>query len=172
MNTYYLNPTSGLESPDPQTTARPNGPAPCFGAPGTNITYPSIADLAQKAGKSWRVYSWGLCSNILGLDVNSTIRYSKQWPSGFPMQKCHEDYGPINTGTIDTPNFRTPSNVFLTDESPGKKPLANVTWILPGPYNSDHPGIPGGFCGPTWVASIINAHTPRLYGADVEQRIG
>jgi phospholipase C len=32
-----------------------------------------------------------------------------------------------------------------------------MTWVLPGPITSDHPGVPFGYCGPTWVASVINA---------------
>lgn len=153
----YTIDANGTEIPRP--TAFPSaGPAPCFGGSG----YTSLAEAAQSKGMSWRVYLWSLCSGIDALDANSNIRNNTNlWPQGFPMNRCHLSYGPVNTGNIDTKHFRTPSNTFFDDEEPYAghpgRSLANVTWILPGPYNSDHPGVTGGYCGPTWVASIVNA---------------
>jgi phospholipase C len=29
--------------------------------------------------------------------------------------------------------------------------------VLPGPITSDHPGVPFGYCGPWWVANVVDA---------------
>jgi phospholipase C len=149
--TFYLDPTTGKES------ATPTGPLPCFG-PGAPITtnYPSLADLVTAKGLSWRLYAYSLCSNIDGLDVNGSIRYSSLWPAKPVMSGCHAHESALRPTPVNTANFRAPETSFLDDEKSGK-PLANVTWLLPGPITSDHPGVPFGYCGPTWVASVIDA---------------
>ncbi|HTU80552.1 MAG TPA: alkaline phosphatase family protein, partial [Candidatus Acidoferrales bacterium] len=94
---------------------------------------------------------------IVGLDVNASIRYGSVWPSKPVMKSCHTNESVFHPTPVDTPHFRVPSDTFLSDESGGKLPLAAVTWILPGPLSSDHPGVPLGKCGPSWVASVIDA---------------
>jgi phospholipase C len=152
---YTINLQTGAYDAPPASPP-PGAPKPCFGQTGN---YPSIADLAQAKSVSWRVYAYSMCSNVLGLDVNYTIRFSKLglWPSPEKMENCYSKYGIYNRFDADTPNFGAPQYTFLTDEAKGGKPLANITWILPGPYTSDHPGVPFGACGPTWVANVINA---------------
>jgi phospholipase C len=122
-STYLLNPNTGVQTP------KPTGPFPCF-------NYPSLADLLNAKGLSWRLYAWSIHENVNALDVNRSIRYSKYWDNGV--------------------NFRTTETQFLKDVNDPTLPLANVTWILPGPTNSDHPGTPSLY-GPSWVASIVNA---------------
>jgi phospholipase C len=152
---YTINSTSGAFS-QPPSPPPPGAPAPCFGKRGD---YPSIADRAQAAGLSWRLYAYSMCSGIVGLDVNYNIRFTDNvWPvSTELMQKCHANYGLVTPLKADTAHFVAPQYNFLTDEGSAKKPLAAVTWILPGAYTSDHPGVPDGDCGPTWVAKVINA---------------
>jgi len=116
-----------------------------------------MANLAQQHGVSWRMYAYSMCSGIVALDVNYSIRNSAVWPDRDDMSKCHDHYGLDTPLTADNENFRAPQYTFLADEKTGGKPLAAVTWILPGAYTSDHPGVPGGYCGPEWVASVINA---------------
>ncbi|MBV8434389.1 MAG: hypothetical protein JO029_08920 [Candidatus Eremiobacteraeota bacterium] len=150
---YLLNPQTAQWNGPP---AAPTGGEPCFGQ---NGGYPSIADLAQAKGVSWRVYAYTMCSDILGLDANFTIRHASPplWPNPAAMAKCYTNYGVFTPLKANTPNFRAPQYTFLNDEAAGGKPLASITWILPGPYTSDHPGVPFGYCGPTWVAQVINA---------------
>jgi phospholipase C len=131
--TVMLTPSGG-ETPSPDF--------PCF-------SYKSLADLANAARVSWREYSYSICQNINGLDVNRSIRYdSGLWPAD------EESWCPF-AGNVSTANFRTPETTFLSDVQNGD--LANVTWVIPGPVTSDHPGVPSGYCGPTWVANIVNA---------------
>lgn len=151
--TYTLNSKSGKWNGGPPTP--PDGPAPCFGQPG-KPAYMSMADLAMKKGVSWRLYAYSMCSGIVGLDVNYTIRNSPAWPNKSKMSQCHANYGLYSPLEAGGPQFRAPMYWFLSDES-GLRPLQNLTWILPGAFTSDHPGVPGGFCGPTWVSKVINA---------------
>lgn len=136
--TYTLNPSTGSES------LAANGPFPCFG-------YKSLPDLVNAAHLSWRLYAYSLCQNINALDVNMTIRYDNTlWPSGV-SNSCP------NSTAVNTEHFRMPEDTFLTDIAGSSGMLANVTWVLPGPVTSDHPGVPLGYCGPWWVASIVDA---------------
>jgi phospholipase C len=150
--TYVLNQNTGVES------EKSTGPFPCFGrgGPMPQVRYPSLADRVDEKGLTWRLYAHSLCQDINGLDVNATIRYSWLWPSEPVMSRCHDDEGAWST-KVDTKNFRMPEYAFLDDIVNSKRDLANVTWILPGVLTSDHPGVPSGWCGPSWVAKIVNA---------------
>ncbi len=153
---YVLDPATGREMPEPPATPGPSSPFPCFGA-GGSPSYTSLADLASRHYLNWTVYSWGLCSSVIGLNANRSI-FNTYWPVNAPnWSYCYKSYGPVSTGKWNLPHWRTPSWTFLKDESSGNRPLPSITWILPGPFNSDHPGIPHGFCGPTWVAEVLNA---------------
>jgi phospholipase C len=150
--TYSLNSMTGAYTAPP---AQPAGPAPCFGQHGG---YPSIADLALAKNVSWKLYAYSMCSSIVGLDANYTIRHAKPsiWPDASKMADCYSDYGLYSPLLANSTHFRAQQYTFVGDES-GGIPLSSITWILPGPYTSDHPGIPFGDCGPTWVAQAINA---------------
>jgi phospholipase C len=133
--TYLLDPKTGTE------TQNATGPFPCFG-------YKSLADLVNAAHLSWRLYAYSLCQNINALDVNVSIRYNGTlWPQN--QSSCP------NIDSVHTQHFRMHETQFLTDVANGD--LANVTWVLPGPSTSDHPGVPQGYCGPWWVASVVDA---------------
>ncbi len=151
--TYTIDPITGKES------ATPSGPFPCYGpgSPLPNVSYRSMADLVDAKGLSWRLYAHSLCSNINGLDVNGTIRYSSRWPTVVNMSKCHTILRTVYPTPVNTKNFRMTEKTILNDVAGPKGYLANVTWVLPGPLNSDHPGIPLGKCGPNWVARVVNA---------------
>jgi phospholipase C len=101
---------------------------PCF-------NYLSLADAADLQQKSWRMYIWEKVININALDVNKSIRYGPFWK--------------------DQTRFRTPETAILKDVS-GPLGLADITWVLPGPTNSDHPGTPSLY-GPQWVSNVIDA---------------
>ncbi len=137
--TFTLDPTTGQES------AKPSGGLPCF-------SYPALASLvdASPAKLSWRLYAYSICQNINALDVNQSIRNSSAWPDAIE-KTCP------NAAAVNTTNFRAPEDSFLTDVSGKSGTLASVTWILPGAITSDHPGVPYGYCGPWWVASIVDA---------------
>ena len=148
--TFKLNPSTGAESESA------NGPFPCFprllGKP-----YPALAERVDEAGLSWRLYAHSLCQDLNALDVNARIRYNTSiWPAKPDMSKCHENESGRST-RVDTENFRMPEYTFFDDITDSKRELANVTWILPGLLTSDHPGVPGGWCGPSWVAKLVNA---------------
>ena len=151
--TYHLDPKTGQESPDP------TGPFPCFGpgGPRPDVHYPALAQRVDEKNLSWRLYAHSLCSSIVGLDVNAGIRYSDLWPTKPDMARCHSHESAFFPTPVNTANFRAPQDTFLSDVAGSKGKLANVTWILPGPITSDHPGVPFGYCGPSWVADVVNA---------------
>jgi phospholipase C len=152
---YLLDPTTGLENGPP---ASPSPVKPCFGTE-TKIPYYSLADRVAEKGLPWRMYARSMCSGIVALDVNKTIRYSKYFQPDGSMANCHDSYGFKTTLGSKTNEFRIPEYQFPTDEQAGAShlPLASMTWVLPGPITSDHPGVTLGYCGPWWVASVINA---------------
>ncbi|HEU5480620.1 MAG TPA: alkaline phosphatase family protein, partial [Candidatus Tumulicola sp.] len=143
----------GQESPDP------TGPFPCFGpgGPRPDVHYPALAQRVDEKNLSWRLYAHSLCSSIVGLDVNAGVRYSDLWPTKPDMARCHSHESAFFPTPVNTANFRAPQDTFLSDVAGSKGKLANVTWILPGPITSDHPGVPFGYSGPSWVADVVNA---------------
>jgi len=125
----------GCDSPTSTSTKvlGPNGedepgPFPCF-------NYPTIADLMDQAGVSWRYYAPAIGTSGAiwsAFDAVSHIRGGPDW----------------------TKNVLSPETRVLKDIERGS--LANVTWVVPSQINSDHPKN-GGNTGPQWVASIVNA---------------
>lgn len=103
------------------------GPFPCF-------SYPTIADLLDKAGISWSYYvqKSGAGANLDGFAAIQQIYKGADWK-----------------------NVKSPDTKILTDIA--NKQLAVVSWVMPSGNNSDHPGPQSGDKGPSWVASIANA---------------
>jgi phospholipase C len=149
--TFFLNPMTGAETPSKTS--------PCFGpgSPLPAVNYPSLANLVSAKGLTWRLYTHSICSNINGLDVNGAVRFTPAWPKNVVMANCHSIARTLLPTKVNTANFRVPQSTFPDDVSGSKGTLANVTWILPGPLSSDHPGVPLGSCGPSWVAQVVNA---------------
>jgi phospholipase C len=126
---------------DPKTwqqTAKPVGPFPCF-------EYRSIADLVNAKDLTWRLYTLTKSYNINGLDANQSIWSSAQWDSFIYV--------------------RSPETSFLEDIHNPRIQLAQITWILPGLNDSDHPRVPFAD-GPSWVADIVNAVARSKYWDD------
>ena len=103
------------------------GPFPCF-------TYPTVADLLDGAGITWRYYvaPKGSGSNLSAFDAIQGVRYGQDWK-----------------------NVVTPDTQILTDIPAGN--LQQVSWVMPTGSKSDHAGQDSGSGGPDWVASIVNA---------------
>jgi phospholipase C len=152
---YLLNPVTGIENGPPAT---PSPTMPCFGTQ-TKIPYYSLADRVQAKSLTWRMYARSMCSGIVALDANKTIRNSSAWDPKGNMSNCYSTYGFDKVLKSNSLNFRIPEYQLPDDEAAGKNhlALASLTYVLPGPITSDHPGVPYGYCGPTWVASVINA---------------
>ena len=112
-----------------QQTKDPVGPRPCF-------NYLSIADLLNQKGLRWRMYTFAPNYNINGLGVNRSI-----WVKQF------QNYSYVTF---------TSSRLLDDLKEPNYK-LAEVTWVLPSPFCSDHPMAGPAWCGPTWVASVVDA---------------
>jgi phospholipase C len=109
---------------------------PCF-------EHPTLTDLLQTNGVSWRYYTPSAGSIWTGPDA---IEHICQQKSVNGKLTC--------TGPDWTHNVVIPQSQVLTDIASGN--LAQVTWIIPGGANSDHAKSNDG-SGPSWVASIVNA---------------
>jgi len=120
------------------------GPFPC-------LSYTTMRDLLDAKSVSWKFYAQKVekyekndpnRGNTAGIwsafDAIKAVRYSSEWGS--------------NVTWPDT-------NIFNDIETNN---LPAVSWITPDATNSDHPGV-GSDCGPSWVASIVNAVGKSAY---------
>jgi len=115
-----------------------SGPFPCF------TQYQTLRDLLDAKGVTWKYYT----PAILSHSKNAAI-----WDA-FDAIKAVRD-GP-EWGT----NVVSPNTLIFNDLKNGSLPA--VSWVIPSPYNSDHPQE---CCinhkdidlGPQWVASVVNA---------------
>ncbi|HEY1654231.1 MAG TPA: alkaline phosphatase family protein [Candidatus Tumulicola sp.] len=117
------------------------GPDPCFPLDANpSSAYPTIADLLDQAGISWRYY---VQPHVSGPEGDS------YWLNAFDAVKA------IRYGPDWDKNFSKPDTNVLTDIASGD--LQQVTWVMPHGGASDHAGGGTGYCGPNWVASIVDA---------------
>ncbi|MBV8727015.1 MAG: hypothetical protein JO233_04455 [Candidatus Eremiobacteraeota bacterium] len=97
---------------------------PCF-------DHPTLSDLLDAKGVSWKYYSPAAGDLWVGPDAISHIRFGADWAK------------------VSIPN----TNIF-NDIATGTLP--GVSWVIPTGPSSDHAlGTDG--TGPSWVASIVNA---------------
>ncbi len=97
---------------------------PCF-------DHPTLTDLLDNAGVSWRYYTPSAKSIWTGPNAISHIRFGSDWK-----------------------NVILQPNQILSDIKNNQ--LAAVSWVIPTWAESDHPKNNKGL-GPAWVASIVNA---------------
>jgi phospholipase C len=106
------------------------GPFPC-------LTYPTLKDLLDPAGLSWKYYVPSLLvKNSSGnlwnaFDAIRNVRYGPDWK----------------------PHDVSPETTIFKDISANQLPA--VSWVIPSGPNSDHAA--GTDHGPAWVASVVNA---------------
>ncbi len=98
---------------------------PCF-------EHPTLADLLDYAGVSWRYYAPSAGSIWTGPNAIEHLRFGPDWDNDVVLNSAQ----------------------VLTDIANGQ--LANVSWVIPTGQESDHAGINKGL-GPSWVASVVNA---------------
>jgi phospholipase C len=108
---------------------------PCF-------EHPTVTDLLQTNGVSWRYYTPAAGSIWTGPDA---IEHICQQKTINGKLTC--------TGPDWTNNVIIPQSKVLVDIANGQ--LAQVTWIIPDGAASDHTVANDG-SGPSWVASIVN----------------
>jgi phospholipase C len=108
---------------------------PCF-------EHSTLTDLLDAKRISWRYYAPSAGSIWTGPDA---IRHICQPQSKSGQLVCT---GPAWGNVV------IPQNQILRDITNNQ--LAQVTWVMPGGRESDHPAINDG-SGPSWVAAIVNA---------------
>ena len=111
------------------------GPFPCSDK--YQLPYPTLRDLFDAAGVSWRYYvppnntSYGKL--LSAFDAVAAVRKGPEWTDG---------------------HISAPETNIFTDIDNGS--LQNVSWVIPEVNNSDHPFTTADN-GPEWVASVVNA---------------
>jgi phospholipase C len=108
------------------------GPFPCFDQ------FPTIADLLDKAGVSWRYYY-------------NLPRDSGGWNAFESIKDVYE-------GQDWKRDMSAPATKVLSDIAGGN--LTSVSWVLSPNKDSDAPGTAG---GPAWVNSIVRAVEKSQY---------
>ena len=106
---------------------------PCF-------DHPTLSDLLDQQGISWRYYTPSAGSIWTGPNAISHIRNGQDWN-----------------------NVILQPNQILSDI--GNNQLPDVSWVIPTAAESDHGGSNQGL-GPSWVASIVNAIGKSYYWND------
>jgi phospholipase C len=105
---------------------------PCF-------DHPTLTDLLDDAGVSWRYYTPSAISGWTGPNAISHIRFGPDWK-----------------------NVVLQPSQILMDISNHQLPA--VSWVIPSWAESDHAGFNQGL-GPSWVSSIVNAIGHSSYWA-------
>jgi phospholipase C len=124
---------------DPSGNEASNRPIhPCF-------EHATLTDELNSAGITWRYYApspgiiWNAPNAIQHMcgRPGSTSCTAPDW---------------VNNVSLMTPQNPAP---VLTDIAAGQ--LQQVSWVIPGGANCDHPGSAGVTGGPSWAAAIVNA---------------
>lgn len=118
---------------------------PCF-------EHPTLTDLLQTNGVTWRYYTPAAGSIWTGPDA---IEHICQQKTINGVLTC--------TGPDWTQNVVIPQSQALVDIANGD--LRQVTWIIPDAHSSDH-ALGDDGSGPSWVASIVNAIGKSPYWAN------
>jgi len=118
---------------------------PCF-------EHPTLTDLLQDNGVSWRYYTPSAGSIWT---APNAIEHICQQKTVNGVLTC--------TGSDWTNNVVIPQTRVLTDIASAQ--LAQVTWVIPSGAESDH-ALTNDGSGPSWVASIVNAIGSSQYWAN------
>jgi phospholipase C len=118
---------------------------PCF-------EHPTLSDLLDTRGLSWRYYTLAIGSIWTAPDAIEHICQEKL------VNRELRCLGPVWAN-----NVSIPSTNVLTDIANGQ--LAQVSWVIPPGLSSDHAESNDG-TGPSWVASVVNAIGNSPYWAN------
>jgi phospholipase C len=116
--------------------------------------HPTLTDELNHNGISWRYYT-----PSAGVIWTAPNAIQHMCGPNNPPPNATACVGPdwVNNVVLDETRV-------LTDIAGGQ--LAQVSWIIPSGYNSDHAGSIGNTGGPSWVAAIVNAIGNSQYWAD------
>ena len=102
--------------------------------------YPTILNELDAVGLPWKFY-------IPELDPTDM---TSLWAAPYIVQR-------LDNSPADMANMTAPESTVIQDATNGTLPA--VSYVIPQPQNSDHAGRNKdcGLCGPSWVASVVNA---------------
>jgi phospholipase C len=139
-----ISPSGSLSNaytpPDPPGA---NQGFPCY-------DHPTLPDVLEPAGVTWRYYGWSLTSRWTA--PNSIDHICK--PSGFGGF-CQGSA--FKTGQVTGNPALVLTDLGVNGSGTQSCKLPKVSWVIPDDVWSDHPGTEGRDGGPSWVAAIVNA---------------
>jgi hypothetical protein len=115
---------------------------PCF-------EHPTLTDLLDARGVSWRYYG-------SGGDVWLDPQAGGIWMAPNAIAHICVASGQTCTGAEWTSHVELAPSAILSDISTNCN-LRGVSWVIPDAFNSDHSLDVRNTGGPSWVASIVNA---------------
>ncbi len=122
------------------------------------LEHPTLTDLLDNAGLTWKYYAPTDGSIWTAPDVISHMCVPYSQDGQYDDTVCSgSDWPPPGSYDTDTNTnvvIEGTKGFILTDIQNGN--LASVTWVIPDGGNSDHAEINNGG-GPDWVANIVNA---------------
>jgi phospholipase C len=143
------------EQNDTGCTAPPDQTIPLIGPDGREnsrvrpcFEHPTLSDLLQIQGASWRYYS----------PIAGSI-----WTAPNSIRHICMPEGVNCTSSIWNENVVISKTQVLTDIAEGR--LTNVSWVIPTGSASDHAEANNG-SGPSWVAQVVNAIGNSPYWAN------
>jgi phospholipase C len=129
VTSLIKGPGASIPSPVKLKVLYHQGPFPC-------LNYPTLRDLLDAAGFSWKYYSPPVINGSGGIwngfDAIKAVRYGSEWHT----------------------NITKSEKAIFRDISKGALPA--MSWLVPDNTNSDHPGS-GTDTGPSWIAHVVNA---------------
>ena len=157
-NTGGVPPDAGCDAPaestvkliDPAGSENSNAAIyPCF-------DHPTLTDLLEKKGNTWRYYTSSGYAGGSGLGL---------WVGPEAIQHiCGSTASGVCGGTDFTSHVILNQTQVLTDVD--NHQLPDVSWVIPTGQASDHAGGLDATQGPSWVASVVNKIGNSSYWAN------
>ncbi len=109
------------------------------------LDHPTLVDLLQNAGLSWKYYINTLTAGSIWTAPAAVANLCGAAKVGKSLQCLSKNY----TEHVDNRQAQVLADIASCN-------LASVSWVIPDAAESDHPVLNKG-TGPSWVASIVNA---------------
>jgi phospholipase C len=120
-------------------------PSPGYSYSGNAFTWPTLPDLLQAAGISWRIYQ----------DPNNN--WNGLMHGGLAFQNFRQATAASNTANYQNGMTLRTIGELAADVAAGALPA--VSWVLPTPAQSEHPGASNPDAGAFFISQVLDAIT-------------
>lgn len=119
-----------------------------------NLTFPQIAEYLTPLGITWGYYQYNWNDTIDCQGPYTAKFVNSHFPDGDSYWTGLADFTQVTTTPVECTslgNFNDLQNAIADNDLP------NVSWVIPEPQGSDHPGQSTLADGQAYIASIINS---------------